>query len=90
MIMKYARHNAEKQFGIKVKDTVLTIPNYWNIRMRAFITEAAQVADLYLLSLISENTGAAINYALNQRSQNVTEKILFYNLGANSLQMTLV
>ena len=53
MIMKYARHNAEKQFGIKVKDAILTIPNYWDIKMRSFIAEAAQVADLYLLSLIS-------------------------------------
>ena len=51
--------------------------------------EAAEVADLYVLSLISENTGAAINYALNQRSKNTTEKILFINLGSNSLQMTI-
>lgn len=89
MIFKYARHNAEKQFGIKIKDTILTVPNYWNLKMRAFVAEAAQVADLYLLSMISENAGAALNYALNQRSSNATETILFYNLGANSLQMTI-
>ena len=58
--------------------------------MRAFFVEAAQIADLYVLSLISENSGAAINYALNQRSKNVNETILFYNLGANSLQMSIV
>lgn len=57
--------------------------------MREFMIEAAEVADLYVLSLISENTGAAINYALNQRSKNTTEKILFINLGSNSLQMTI-
>ena len=57
--------------------------------MRQFLIEAAEVADLYVLSLISENTGAAINYALNQRTKNTTEKILFYNLGSNSLQMTI-
>lgn len=58
--------------------------------MRAFIVEAAQIADLHVLSLISENSAAAINYALNQRTKNTTEKILFYNLGSNSLEMSLV
>ena len=58
--------------------------------MRAFIIEAAQVAELHVLSLISENSAAAINYALNQRTKNTTETILFYNLGSNSLQMSLV
>lgn len=47
------------------------------------------MADLYVLSLIHENTASAINYALTQRTTNDTETILFYNLGANSVQMTL-
>lgn len=47
------------------------------------------MADLYVLSLIHENTAAAINYALTQRHTNNTETILFYNLGANAVQMTL-
>lgn len=51
--------------------------------------DAATLADLYVLSLVHENTAAALNYALSQRTTNDTETILFYNLGANSLQMTL-
>ena len=89
MLLKYAKHNAESLSKTSVKDVVLTVPNYWNIKMRAFLIEAAQVADLYVLSIISENTGAALNYALNQRTKNTTETILFYNLGSNALQMTL-
>lgn len=89
MLLKYSKQNAETQFKTSVKDVILTVPNYWNIRMRAFLIEAAQVADLYVLSVISENTGAALNYALNQRTKNTTETILFYNVGSNSMQMTL-
>lgn len=89
MIIKYAKHNAEIEFNTNIRDVIITVPNYWNIKMRAFIIEAAQVADLYVLSLISENTGAALNYALNQRTKNTTETILFYNVGSNALQMTL-
>lgn len=51
---------------------MITVPNYWNIKMRAFMIEAAQIADLHVLALISENSGAAINYALNQRTKNTT------------------
>lgn len=73
-----------------IKDVVLTVPSFWNIKMRAFIIEAAQIADLHVLSLISENTAAAINYALNQRTKNTSEVIMFYNLGSSSLEMSLV
>jgi hypoxia up-regulated 1 len=53
------------------------------------LAEAAALADLFVVNLINENTAAALNYALSQRATNDTENILFYNLGANSLQMTL-
>lgn len=89
MIIKYARSNAEKQIKEIIKDVVITVPSYWNIKMRAFIIQAAQIADLHVLSLISENTAAAINYALNQRTKNTTQRILFYNLGSNSMQMSI-
>jgi molecular chaperone DnaK (HSP70) len=54
------------------------------------LLQAASVADLYILSIVNENTAASINYAVSQRTQNKTEKVLFFNVGANSLQMTLV
>ena len=50
----------------------MTIPSSWNVKMRSFLIEAAQVADLHVLSLITENSAAAINYALNQRHVNTT------------------
>lgn len=89
MIIKYARSNAEKQIKEIIKDVVITVPSYWNIKMRAFIIQAAQIADLHVLALVSENTAAAINYALNQRTKNTTQRILFYNLGSNSMQMSI-
>ena len=67
----------------------MIVPSHWNLKQRKFLADAAGLADLYVLSLIHENTAAALNYAVSQRSTNTTEKVLFYNLGANSLQMTL-
>ena len=68
----------------------MVVPNHWSIHQRRFLVRAAELAGLYVLSIIHENTGSALNYALSQRSTNATETILFYNLGANSVQLTLV
>ena len=68
---------------------VLIVPSFWSLQQRKFLSEAASLADLYVVNLINENTAAALNYALSQRATNDTETILFYNLGANSLQMSL-
>lgn len=73
-----------------IKDAVLVLPNYWSIHERNFLVQAASLADIYVLSIVSENTAASINYALSQRNQNKTENVLFYNVGSNALQMTLV
>lgn len=89
MMIKHVKLEAEKQAKGPIKDVVLTVPSHWNLKQRKFLVEAASLADLYVLTLIHENTGAALNYALSQRATNDTETILFYNLGANSLQMTL-
>lgn len=88
MMIKYIKLEAEKAAG-QIKDAVLIVPNHWSIHQRKFLIRAAQLADLHVLSLIHENTAAAINYALSQRTTNESETILFYNLGANSVQMTL-
>lgn len=49
---------------------MLIVPNHWSIHQRKFLIRAAQLADLHVLSLIHENTAAAINYALSQRTTN--------------------
>ena len=89
MMLKYVKLEAQKQAKGNLRDVVLTVPSYWNLKQRKFLIDAANLADMYVLSLIHENTAAALNYALSQRSTNETEKILFYNVGANSFQMTL-
>lgn len=90
MILKYVKLEAEKFVKGPIKDAVLILPNYWTIHQRRFILQAASVADIYVMSIVSENTAASINYAMSQRTQNTTENVLFFNVGSNALQMTLV
>lgn len=91
MILKHVKFSAEKFIKTTVKDCVIAVPSHWDLHMRSFIKEAAQVAELYVISMISENTAVAINYAMSMRSNtSETERVLFYNVGANSLQISLV
>ena len=70
MMLKYVKLEAEKAAKGQVKDVVFVIPNFWNIHQRNFLLQAAEIADMYVLSLITENAGASINFALSQRSTN--------------------
>ena len=88
-MFKYIKLSAEKAAKSPVKDAVLTVPSFWTIHQRKFLVEASVLADLNVLALISENTAASLNYMLSQRATNNTETILFYNLGSNSVQMTI-
>lgn len=72
MMLKYVKLQAEKAAKGSLKDVILIVPNHWNIHQRQFLVHAAELADLYVLSLIHENTAAAINYALSQRTTNNT------------------
>jgi molecular chaperone DnaK (HSP70) len=88
MVFKYVKQLSEKHGKTKVKDCVIVMPNYWTLDQRVIILNALAIADLYPLSVISENTAAALQYAMN-RQDNTTHRVLFYNLGANALQVTL-
>jgi molecular chaperone DnaK (HSP70) len=72
MIFRYVKADADKFAKASIKDVVLVLPNYYNIHQRNFFLQAAAVAEIDILSIITENTGAAINYALNQRNSNKT------------------
>ena len=52
MMLKYVKLEAEKQTKGTLKDVVLTVPSYWNLKQRKFLVDAATLADLYVLSLI--------------------------------------
>merc|ERR1711871_660008 len=50
---------------------------------------AANIADLRVLSLIEENTAAALHYGID-RVFDEPHHVLYYNLGANSLQVSIM
>jgi len=71
------------------KDCVLTVPSFATIHERWALMAAAKLADMNVLGLIDENTASALNFAMDKQYPE-PQILLFYNLGASSLQVSVV
>ena len=90
MIFRHARRLAEKQAKVQIKDCVITVPPNWSLNRRRALIDAGTLSGLTTLSLVHENTAAALYYGINRLDENKTHTVLFYNMGSNSLQVSLV
>lgn len=85
-IMKIAEADAESP----VKDCVITVPPYWTHRERQAMLDAAEIAGLNVLSLVNENTAAAIQYGIDRKYvANETHTIMIYNMGSTSTKVNI-
>lgn len=90
MILDYAR-NLGVMFdnGQKIVDCVITVPCYFTQHERQAILDAASLIGLNVLSLIDETTAAALQYTVNKEFVNKTHRVMFYDMGAGSVQVSI-
>jgi len=73
------------------KDAVLTVPSFYTQHERVALLTAADLAGINVLSLIDENTAAALHYGMDKVVPlGEEETVLFYNLGSTSTQVSVV
>lgn len=72
-----------------IKDCVLTVPSFYTQHEREALLDAAELADLNVLALIDEVTASALNFGMD-RIDEEPKNVLFYNLGAGALQVSIV
>jgi hypoxia up-regulated 1 len=72
-----------------VKDVVLTTPMFATVAERRALLDAATLAELNVLTIVDENTAAALHYAMDKQFE-TPQLLLFYNLGASALQVSLI
>ena len=89
MILTHAKSNADVFSGGKVTDAVLTVPSYFTVSERDSMRDAAHIAGLKVLSLIEENTAAALQYGISRIFPNETHTVLIYNMGASATQVSV-
>lgn len=87
-ILGHLKAEAEKHIGEPVTEVVITVPAYFNDRQRRATREAAEIAGLRCRRLINEPTAAALAYGIERPG--VEEKILVYDLGGGTFDVTVL
>ncbi|CAJ0640731.1 6430_t:CDS:10 [Entrophospora sp. SA101] len=92
MQLSYAKEQAKVTAQEEVKDSIITVPPYYNQFERQAILDAAEIAGLHVLFLINDQTAVGINYAITHFSS-ITEEPqihLFYDMGAGSTKASVI
>lgn len=88
MILRHLKSEAERLFGEPVTEAVITVPAYFDVLARRATIDAADLAGLSVRRLINEPTAAALAYGIERPG--VEEKIVVYDLGGGTLDVTVL
>ncbi|MEJ7687100.1 MAG: Fe-S protein assembly chaperone HscA [Variovorax sp.] len=86
-ILATLRFRAEDSFDDEIFGAVITVPAYFDEGQRQATKDAAQLAGLNVLRLISEPTAAAIAYGLDNGSEGV---YAVYDLGGGTFDISIL
>lgn len=78
---------AEEYVGQEIKNTVITVPAYFNDSQRQATKDAGIIAGLNVLRIINEPTAAAIAYGLDKQDERT---VIIFDLGGGTLDITLL
>ena len=90
MILAYGKNLSEKQANAKVKDAVITVPNYYNQEKRVMLLDAAELAGLNVIQLVHENTAAAVMFGIDRLDTEKDMNVLLYNMGGRDTEVSVV
>ena len=88
MILGDLKKTAESYLGEKVTKAVITVPAYFNDSQRQATKNAGKIAGLEVERIINEPTAAALAYGLDKQDTN--EKILVYDLGGGTFDVSIL
>ena len=88
MILGDLKKTAESYLGEKVTKAVITVPAYFNDAQRQATKNAGKIAGLEVERIINEPTAAALAYGLDKQQTN--EKILVYDLGGGTFDVSIL
>lgn len=90
MILMKMKEIAETRLGKKVEKAVITVPAYFNDAQRQSTKDAGSIAGLNVLRIINEPTAAAIAYGLDAGKSANNKKILIFDLGGGTFDVSLL
>lgn len=87
-LLRHLKEEAERYLGEPVTEAVITVPAFWRDAARKATQDAGELAGLKVRRLINEPTAAALAYGVERPG--VEEKILVYDLGGGTLDVTVL
>ncbi len=90
MILSKLKADAEKYLGESVTEAVITVPAYFNDSQRQATKDAGKIAGLDVKRIINEPTAAALAYGLDKVQDQDGQKILVYDLGGGTFDISVL
>ncbi len=87
-ILQKIKRDAENFLGETVTDAVITVPAYFDDNQRQATKDAGTIAGLNVRRIINEPTAASLAYGIDKQNQSM--KILVYDLGGGTLDVTVM
>ena len=87
-LLQKIKRDAEAFLGEKVEKAVITVPAYFNDNQRQATKDAGAIAGLEVVRIINEPTAASLAYGLDKAGK--TQKILVFDLGGGTLDVTMM
>lgn len=87
LILRELRRTAERFFGEPVTRAVITIPAWYDAAQRQATKDAAQIAGLHMMRLLSEPTAAALGHGAHRGAD---RRYLVCDLGGGTFDVAVV
>jgi L1 cell adhesion molecule like protein len=90
MVLQKMKAIAESYLGTEVKHAVVTVPAYFNDQQRQTTKDAGMIAGLNILRIINEPTAAALAYGLDKKAGSGERKVLIFDLGGGTFDVSIL
>jgi len=91
MVLVKMKETAEAYLGHDVKDSVITVPAYFNDSQRQATKDAGIISGMNVLRIINEPTAAAIAYGLDKKKGASQESnVLIFDLGGGTFDVSIL
>ncbi|MBI2655630.1 molecular chaperone DnaK [Candidatus Woesearchaeota archaeon] len=87
-ILQKIKKDAEEFLGEKISKAVITVPAYFDDNQRQATKDAGEIAGLEVVRIVNEPTAASMAYGIDK--QNKELKILVFDLGGGTLDVTIM
>ncbi|CAN0880652.1 Heat shock 70 kDa protein BIP2 [Linum grandiflorum] len=90
MVLSKMKDTAESYLGKPVTGAVVTVPAYFNNAQRQATKDAGKIAGLNVQRIINEPTAGALAYGLNDGIWDKKRKVLVYDLGGGTFDVSIL